>query len=464
MLMNRIAHLSPAVLILLLVLLPASLSYSQWIEKPPCPKNVILMIGDGMGFNCLRAADCFYGPSSFNGFPVSLAVATYPNGSGYDPSRAWIDTAYLNSGFTESGAAATALATAVRTDLQYIGISPGLDTLMNLTELAKSMGKSAGVITSVPFTHATPAGFVAHNISRSNYPGIAAYMLFRSRCDLIIGCGNPEYDDNGNRKGNRWSYCGYVGDSALWQGLMHESGKQIAFTVDGNTLTVQDINGDGRPDPWTVITRAEDFRKFMSGPTPRRLLGCPEVFSTLQQGRTPADGETHESPPFTTPFIQRMPTLAEMVNCGLNLLDDNPAGFFVMIEGGAIDWANHENQKGRMLEEMKSFRDAVDSVIAWVDHRSSWDETLLIITADHESGNLWGGAIYSPVISNGTGRMPALHYHSGDHTNALVPLFAKGAGASLLLEDADQTDPVRGKYILNTEIPGLIFRIWTKNK
>ena len=66
---------------------------------------------------------------------------------------------------------------------------------MNLTELAKSLGKSAGVITSVPFSHATPASFTVHNRSRSNYIQIAYDILFRSRCDVVMGCGNPEYDD-----------------------------------------------------------------------------------------------------------------------------------------------------------------------------------------------------------------------------------------------------------------------------
>ena len=153
-----------------------------------------------------------------------------------------------------------------------------------------------------------------------------------------------------------------------------------------------------------------------------------------------------------------------MVRAGINVLDNNRSGFFLMIEGGAIDWATHENQKGRMLEEMTEFREAVDAVINWVNANSNWDETLLIVTADHECGNLWGGDPFTPVTDNGIGNLPGLQYNSHDHTNSLVPVFAMGAGASLLVKQADETDPVRGPYLQNTEIPALIFRLWDKNE
>ena len=149
-----------------------------------------------------------------------------------------------------------------------------------------------------------------------------------------------------------------------------------------------------------------------------------------------------------------------MVRGGLNVLDNNPKGFFVMIEGGAIDWANHDNQKGRMLEEMRSFSDAVDTVINWVNKYSSWDETLLIITADHECGDLWGGNTFTPVKDYGKNVMPALKYNSKDHTNALVGVWAKGKGSEIMKLMAGETDPVRGVFIQNTAIPQLIFMMW----
>ncbi len=79
-----------------------------------------------------------------------------------------------------------------------------------------------------------------------------------------------------------------------------------------------------------------------------------------------------------------------MVEGALNVLDDNPKGFFLMVEGGAIDWAGHSNLSGRLIEEEGDFLDAVSAVIEWVDTQSSWNDTLLIVTGDHETGYLTG--------------------------------------------------------------------------
>jgi len=441
----------------------------------PNPKNVIIMIGDGMGFNCVKAADYYFGPMQIESFPVKLASATYPAKSGefdeknpsklnwatgYNPSMAWKDSMYVRKDFTESAAAATALATGKKTYNNSIGISVTFDTLRNLCELAKSIGKSAGVITSVPFSHATPAGFVAHNITRTDYPGLATYMLFNSRCDLIMGCGNPEFDDNGKKLSRKWKNSRYVADSMLWLSLKSGSGIQTSFIINNKIYQVMDVTGDKIPDPWTVVTSEQDFRKLMSGKTPKRVLGIPEVYSTLQQGRDFGRTETNNSPPFTVPLNTNLPSLAEMVRGGLNVLDNNPKGFFVMIEGGAIDWANHDNQKGRMLEEMKSFSDAIDTVITWVNKYSNWNETLLIVTADHECGDLWGDSAYQPVIDKGKNRMPGLRFGSKDHTNALVGVWTKGIGSGFYNLMAGETDPVRGPFIQNTAIPQLIFMMW----
>lgn len=448
-------------MILFMALIPPAFSSSPQTTTLPHPKNVIIMIGDGMGYNCIKAADFYFGPSSFSQFPVQTAVATFYAGSSYDPKKAWNKPSYLKKGFTESAAAATALATGYKTALHRVGISASGDTLLNLTEFAKSTGRSAGVITTVPISHATPAGFTAHNSSRTHYSQIARDILFRSCCDLVMGCGNPEFDYDGLPAGGHWKNTSYVVDSLTWLALKDGSGKTTVFTVDGAREEVADVNGDHIPDPWTVITSRQDILKLAHGTAPRRVLACPEVNSTLQEGRTMGAGETKDTPPFLSPVNPRIPTLAEMVMGGLNVLDSNPSGFFLMIEGGAIDWANHDNLKGRMLEEMKGFRDAVDSVINWVETHSSWDETLLIITADHESGFLWGGKPFAPVLDNGQGRLPSMQYNSGDHTNSLVALYAKGSGASLLPEYADEKDPVRGPYIQNVEIPRLIFRLWS---
>lgn len=437
------------------------------------------MIGDGMGFNHIMATDYYFGMKKqvYEDFPVRIAMAHYPvkageyregnpgsnyYATGYNTVKAWSDTAYLKQDFTESAAAATALSTGYKTYNNAIGLSVSYDTLENLVELAKSLGKSAGVVTSVEFSHATPAGFVAHNKIRSNYSQIAFQMLLQSRCDVIMGCGDPSYDDNGVARDGKWKDSRYVCDSAFWVHLLAGSGKTSSFTVGNRTLTTRDIDGDSLPDPWTLVRNVEDFRALMKGPAPKRVLGCPKVYSTLQQNRLMLNKETKDSPPFVTPLISSVPSLAEMTGGALNVLGKNPRGFFVMIEGGAVDFACHSNQKGRLIEEMKGFNDAVEAVVRWVNENSNWEETLLVITGDHETGLLWGEEPYKPIKDNGYQNMPGMKFYSDNHTNSLVAFFAKGAGSDWYLKMADEYDSVRGPFIQNSEIPQLVHFLWAK--
>ena len=90
------------------------------------------------------------------------------------------------------------------------------------------------------------------------------------------------------------------------------------------------------------------------------------------------------------PLNTTVPGLATMTEGALNVLDNDEQGFFLMVEGGAIDWAAHANQTGRTIEEEIDFNKAVDAVIYWVQRNSNWSETVLIVTGDHETGTLYG--------------------------------------------------------------------------
>jgi alkaline phosphatase len=477
--MKKYFSVSLSVYIGILLLVTSSALPAQKPATLPRPKNVIIMIGDGMGFNHIVAANYYLGISKqvYEAFPVRLASCHYPAkagayshdgkgantwATGYNTVAAWSDTAWLKRNVTESAASATALATGVKTYNNSIGISVAGDTLVNLIQWAKRIGKSAGVVTSVPFSHATPAGFVAHNATRVHYAEIASEMLLGSRCDVIMGCGNPMYDNNGQLLKGKWNNAKYVGDSAFWSQMVSGSGSRVEFTVNGRKKRLQDANHDGKPDAWTVISDLREFKDLVEGKTPKRVLGCPQVYSTLQQSRAMQNGETKNSEPFLTPVNQEVPSLAIMTAGAINVLDNNPAGFFLMIEGGAIDWAGHDNQKGRLVEEMKDFNDAVLAVVDWVSKHSSWKETLLIITSDHETGLLWGGAPFIPLKSNGSGHLPVMQFNSGEHSQSLVPFYAKGPGCELYRRYADEQDSVRGPYLQNSEIPQLIQMLWTK--
>ncbi len=234
-----------------------------------------------------------------------------------------------------------------------------------------------------------------------------------------------------------------MGDQVTWDAL-------VAGTAGG------DADGDGVADPWTLIQTRAEFQALMSGPTPKRVLGTAQVYQTLQQGRS---GDAMADP-YVVPRTETVPTLTEMTVAALNVLDNDPDGLYLMVEGGAVDWANHSNQPGRMIEEALEFERAVEAVVDWVQKNSNWGETLLIVTGDHETGYLWGPGSnpdWMPIVNNGVGNLPGMQYNSPNHTNSLMILSAKGDAARMFHRYADQYDPVRGWYLDNAELAELVF-------
>jgi alkaline phosphatase len=196
------------------------------------------------------------------------------------------------------------------------------------------------------------------------------------------------------------------------------------------------------------------------------VLGVPQVANTLQFKRS---GDKKKTLPYEIPLTESIPTLAEMTQAALNVLDNDPDGLFLMIEGGAIDWAGHGNSSGRVIEEEIDFNKAVDAVVAWVEKNSSWDETLVIVTGDHETGYLLGPGsgpgtegtpVFASLKNNGKGKLPGMQWNSGGHTNSLIPIYAKGNGSKALAGRVVGKDPRRGDYIDNTSIANTVFALW----
>ncbi len=194
----------------------------------------------------------------------------------------------------------------------------------------------------------------------------------------------------------------------------------------------------------------------MNGPTPKRVVGTAQVHMTLQLLR----GGNPFVDPYVVPPIESVPTLEEMTKAALNILDDDPDGFFLMVEGGAVDWASHGNASGRMIEEALDFERSVEAVDDWVRKNSNWGETLLIVTADHETGYLTGPGSdpdWMPIVNNGAGNLPGMEWHYDGHTNSLTVLSAKGDAARMFSRYADGDDPVRGRYADNTNVAHVVF-------
>ena len=444
----------------MLIIMISSFLYTGCAEGGK-PYYVFVMISDGCGFEHVRATNLYqYGEEGrqiYQTFPVQYGMSHHPvDGLPYDPVKAWMDFDWVKFRVTDSAAAATAMATGVKTVNGRVSMTREKAPLETLVSHFESTGLSTGVVTSVPLSHATPAGFGAHNEARHNYAEIAREMLTGSGLDVIMGCGHPRYDDNGTEMlGVKGDYK-YVGGPSLWNDILTGSA--------GN-----DCNGDGKPDYWTFTDDYEVLKSWMNGNTPARILYIPRVGSTLQAKRT----SLSEAEPYSVPFITGVASLHEMTAAAINALDENDKGFFLMIEGGAVDWASHDNLLGRMIEEQIDFNKSVEAVVDWIESNNAWDHSLVIVTADHETGYLWGpgsGNVskgkrskrgdWKPMVSRGKGVMPEAVWYSGSHTSSLVPFYAKGYGSSLFSKYVNGMDKVRGEYIDNTAIGRLLFSLF----
>jgi alkaline phosphatase len=405
------------------------------------PKNVILMITDGRSYGALDAARHYRGKASVyqgRGWTKLSMTTTSANNDaatnphGYDPAKAWEsdgkggsrpNQAYLKTNATDSASGITAIVTGQKNRDGQINWSVDGKPLTNFAQIYHAAGRATGAVSTVNWTHATPGGIGAHNASRNNYVDIATEMLTTSGLDVIMGAGNPMFDNNG--KPLTTADYRHVGE-ANWAKLR-----------DGSY-------------GYTLIQGRDEFVTLASAPTtPARVCGTFQALATAQQGR---DGYEATDTPGSDPRNANIPTLGEMALAALNVLDNNPKGFFVMMEGGAIDWAAHANQAARLIEEHQDFDTAVKAVSKWVEKNSSWNDTLVIITSDHGNGMITGPDGGTFITNNGRGRMPGLKFNSGGHTNELVPLFARGSGSELLKWFVRGEDPVRGKYIENTDV------------
>ncbi len=352
---------------------------------------------------------------------------------------------YINTNYTDSAAAATAIATGKSTYNGAISVDNCGTPLSPITEYVKSNGLSTGIVSSVPLSHATPAAFGAQNISRAETAQIGADMLANGYADLIMGGGHPMYDEDGSSVSE--ANFSYISEDA-W-----------------NQLQAGTLKPEGSEQAWTFFDSKANFAALADGTASAEMLDGPLIglfqnVETLQQARTCTSGDAAVA--FSCPQLSNVPDLATMSKGALNYLSQNENGFFIMIEGGAIDWAAHANDTARIIEEQSDFNDAVTAVYDWVENNSNWDETLLIVTTDHGNSFVLGGAsdqsIYSPVAMVAKETMPEVKYYSGSHTNELVRFYAKGNGSDLFDQYVIGTDSDYPQRYRHTGADGSYFQ------
>ena len=261
------------------------------------------------------------------------------------PNNAITYTRSANSFITDSAASGTAIACGTKTDNGKIGVNPKGEKLESVAYAAKKAGKKVGIITSVTINHATPAAFYAHNDSRGNYYEIALDML-SSGFDFFGGGGVSKNDDKKSKS--------YKGD---------------IYTLAQN-------------DGWRV------FRN-----------GTLEQLATLKNGDEKlmffaAD----KAMPYAIDDDSGV-RIAEITKKAIEVLD-NPKGFFMMVEGGKIDWMCHANDAATVLREVVDFDKAVR--VAYEFAKKHPSETLFVVTGDHETGGLtlgFAGTGYNSYIN-----------------------------------------------------------------
>ncbi len=297
-------------------------------------KNVIYLIGDGMGFNHLNKAK--------DERDISLVMDTFDfKGSS--------ETRSLSNGVTDSAAGGTALATGERTYNGAIGVYMG-DPLgafsypKNITELCMESGMMTGVITTDETSGATPASFSAHSSDRGNTEDITEDQL-NSGFDIIWGAAN-------------------------------------------GVATERDAEANG----FTYITSYTEMMALEEGS--RSFAQFTNALWTLEQ----SDATT--------------PNLEQMAKKAIDLLDDTDEGFFLMIEGAHIDKHSHSNEDEMMTEALEEFDRTVELVL---EYAKADGETLVVITADHETG---------AIIANDDG---SYSFTQGSHSDANVPVLVYGS-------------------------------------
>jgi alkaline phosphatase len=215
----------------------------------------------------------------------------------------------------------------------------------------------------------------------------------------------------------------------------------------------------------TYVEEVDDFADLADGDglykgraMPCRVFGVAQVRETLQHGRNTRGIFDHDpSDDWQVggqAYIPNVPTLEMMAKAALEVLEQDEAGFFLMVEGGAIDWASHGSNMARMLEENIDFDHTVQTIIDWVEdasNGSNWQNTLVIVTADHECGHLQpvGQVTGDEVIEDQCWGVDCQKW--SEHTNSLVPIYAQGPGAESLGarfngDYRDNTDIFRTMY------------------
>lgn len=301
------------------------------------------------------------------------------------PYSGTIYTRSHDSKVTDSASSATAFAGGYKTINGMLGVMPdGTTPVQSIAHYANELGKTTALMATSRITHATPAAFAIHHDDRGE-EHIIAEKFVDSGIDMLLGAGSDYF--------------------------------------------LPESEGGTRKDDRNLISEMEDmgYLYIDSEGELSQMSGKNRVIAFLE-GKDLA------------PAGERGNQAGQLVSAALDQLSKDENGFFMMIEGSQIDWAGHANEAELMIDEMMDFDSIIGSVLEFAEQNGN---TLVIVTADHETGGLT-----MPGAENGE---LSYHYSTGGHTAEHVPLFSYGPSA----------EQFKGAYD-NTEIARKMFSIWGK--
>lgn len=345
------------------------------------PKNVIYLIGDGMGFGAVSSL--LLSENGETGFEMAPVIGLN-------------ETCSANNYVTDSPAGGTALATGTRTCNGFLGVGPDSVQLESILKKAQKMGKKTGIVVNTTLTEATPGAFYAGVTSRKESYKIAEQFT-ESGVDVAIGAGLSAFI---NRP-----------DSVDMTAVLIEKGYDVYL----DWKSVLDTESEKFVG---ILDMGDVHRRNKSRNTTASAAEGAEV--CLAAKLAASEGKVD-----TTRFSEPTEYLQKACNKALSVLEkDAPNGFFLMIESAIIDGYGHNNDSEGMIEEMKEFDQTLKTLIAYVNKHPN---TLLVVTADHETGGT-GVTYKSHAINQPEGLH--LNFSTKGHTGTVVPIFAYGAGAA----------------------------------
>lgn len=294
------------------------------------PKYVFYYIGDGMGMQPLMTAQAYNRDILKNEKPLLMLQF---------PVASWAMTYSASSPITDSAAAGTALAAGYKTNNGMVGVTADTVAVNSVARELKDMGYGVGVITSVYLDDATPGAYYAHVASRSMYYDIDVQAA-KSGYDFMAGAGMKGLIDSN----------GQPTDIPI---LLSEQGVQLVRGRDG----INQINSER-----VILLSEEGMPNYNVGYTIDSIPGA-----------------------LTLPLITE--------TCLQHLEKQSPEKFFMMVEGGNIDYSGHSNDGGAAIKETLNFNEALK--VAYDFYNEHPNETLIIVTADHDTGGLAIGSIFT---------------------------------------------------------------------